>query len=107
MGLVQGTGAAQGFITHLGEQTLNLPGIGSIKVELFTKPREVGEIAKVQVDVSSYTMSTDKGGQATSDEKHAWYPKSFAGMQVGICAAQLFATLAGEHSFDVLGIGFT
>ena len=59
----------------------------------------------MQADVTLYKISTDKGGQATSDGKYAAHAKSFAGLEVCTCAAQGFATPAGEQTLNVPGIG--
>ena len=63
--------------------------IGSIEVELVTKPADV---AKGQAGVTWHNISADECGQATVGEKYASYTQVLHRLE-GACAAQGFTTL--------------
>ena len=60
--LAEGSCAAQGYSVPAGDQTLNVPVIGSIKVEFFTK---AAMVSQAEADVVLYKITGAKCGQAT------------------------------------------
>jgi hypothetical protein len=103
-GLAEGACAVQSYTVPVGGQRLNVPTIGSNKVELFAVMEAVSQasVAAAPAALGPMRLSTKiygaRCGQATLGEKFASAPKFFAGMLEGTCAVPGCTVLAGDQT---------
>ncbi len=101
-GLSGGVCAVQGRTVPVGDQTLDVPGSGSVKSDLLTKAA-MG--FQAEADVIPYKFDGAKCGQVTLDEKYTSAAKSSGGFSEGTCAAQGHTVLAGDQTMYVPDFG--